>query len=275
MAFSGVAALVSAVGAGTAVTVGMVAVAVAEVGMALTVVGAVTGNEDLMKIGGIMSLAGGVTGFISGAVEGAAGAAAGVGLEGAATDAFTEAGTSLAGDLATPGMNALESTMTPAEMMSGSGGSFGETAAQSLGGSAPTGIVQSAVAPVDVAPAATGVEGGDQFLSTKSPVGASGPADIATPAVADNTAVSTPAGSTASAGGPVQSNTWWDSIKGTWNSMGDKTQAALVKTGTGLLQGAAQGADRKEQNDIARARVNQTSYGSQVPVGIVRKAAAA
>jgi hypothetical protein len=40
----------------------MVLTAVAEVGTALTVVGAVTGNKDMMKVGGVMGLVGGVGG---------------------------------------------------------------------------------------------------------------------------------------------------------------------------------------------------------------------
>jgi len=68
------------------VTVASVAAAVGELGMTLSVVGAVTGSKDLMKVGGYMSLAGGVTSFAAGALSGGSGLAvdaAGEGLGGA------------------------------------------------------------------------------------------------------------------------------------------------------------------------------------------------
>lgn len=62
MAFTSIAALV----AGEAATTTLVLGAVAEVGTAMTVVGAVTGSKDLMKAGAVMGLAGGVGGAIAG-----------------------------------------------------------------------------------------------------------------------------------------------------------------------------------------------------------------
>lgn len=67
------------------VTVASVAAAVGELGMTLSVVGAVTGSKDLMKVGGYMSLAGGVTSLAAGALSGSSGLAmdaAGEGLGG-------------------------------------------------------------------------------------------------------------------------------------------------------------------------------------------------
>ena len=59
---------VSAVVAAVEVTtVATVALAVSEVGMALSVTGMVTGNKDLMKIGGVMGLAGGIAGLANSA----------------------------------------------------------------------------------------------------------------------------------------------------------------------------------------------------------------
>jgi hypothetical protein len=71
MAFTAIVALA----AGAEVTAPLVLAAVAEVGTAMTVVGAVTGSKDLMKVGGIMGLVGGVGGMVAGAAGGAAGAA--------------------------------------------------------------------------------------------------------------------------------------------------------------------------------------------------------
>lgn len=65
MAFATIAAAVTA---NTAITATMIFAAVAEVGTILTVVGAVTGDKDLMKIGGTIGLIGGVGGLASGAM---------------------------------------------------------------------------------------------------------------------------------------------------------------------------------------------------------------
>lgn len=87
MAFTAVGALI----AGEAVTATLVLSAVAEVGMAMTVVGGVVGSKDLMKIGAAMSLVGGVGGMIAGATSGAAGAA-GAAADSAAASGLAEIG---------------------------------------------------------------------------------------------------------------------------------------------------------------------------------------
>lgn len=74
MAFTATAALITG---SQAVSAGLVLAAVAEVGMAVTLVGAVTGNKDMMKVGGIMGIVGGVGGLINSAVQGGSAAAAG------------------------------------------------------------------------------------------------------------------------------------------------------------------------------------------------------
>jgi hypothetical protein len=63
MAFAAVATLFTA----EAVTSAMVLSAMAEVGTVMTVVGAVTGNKDLMKVGGAVGLIGGIGGLVNGA----------------------------------------------------------------------------------------------------------------------------------------------------------------------------------------------------------------
>ena len=64
MAFGAIAAI----SAGTAVTATAVLTTIATVGTALSVVGAVTGNKSLIKIGGAMGLIGGIGGLVAGAV---------------------------------------------------------------------------------------------------------------------------------------------------------------------------------------------------------------
>lgn len=151
MAFTGITALVSAASTGAAVTATMVMAAVAEVGLALTVVGAVTGNEKLTKIGGAMSLIGGVGGMIAGAAGGAAGAAAAeAGLGEAATTAALE--TASAEAAAAYGGTAGAEAAT-AELVSGmeAAASTGADLATTAASSAPQGIVESAIKPIETA----------------------------------------------------------------------------------------------------------------------------
>ncbi len=73
MAFAAIGALIG----GATATTALVLTAVTEIGMAMTVVGAVTGNKSLMKIGGVLGLVGGVGGMMAGAAAGGASTVAG------------------------------------------------------------------------------------------------------------------------------------------------------------------------------------------------------
>lgn len=84
MAFSAVGALVGGAAASTTLVLG----AIAEVGMTMSVVGAVVGDKKLMKIGAVLGVVGGVGGMIARAgtaaassVSAGAEAAAGEGLQ--------------------------------------------------------------------------------------------------------------------------------------------------------------------------------------------------
>ena len=79
MAFTAVIGLASGTMAVAATTVML---AIAEVGMALTIVGAVTGNKEIMKVGGTLGLIGGVGGAVAGAASGVAGEVAAEGAAG-------------------------------------------------------------------------------------------------------------------------------------------------------------------------------------------------
>lgn len=74
----------------------------------MTVVGGVTGNKSLMKIGGVLGLVGGVGGLINSATSGAAASAGGfeAGFEG--TSALTDAAAAGAGDAAGMGASGFE-----------------------------------------------------------------------------------------------------------------------------------------------------------------------
>jgi hypothetical protein len=73
MAFTSIAALAAGAEATTALVLG----AVTEVGMTMTLVGAVTGNKDLLQIGAVMGAVGGIGGAIVGATDAAAATATG------------------------------------------------------------------------------------------------------------------------------------------------------------------------------------------------------
>ena len=98
-----ISAVVSAVAAGSAATVtaGMVLAAVSEVGLAMTVVGAVTGSKKLMKAGQVLGIVGGVGALANSAInamtaeavrEGAASSVVGKAAASAAADSAASAG---------------------------------------------------------------------------------------------------------------------------------------------------------------------------------------
>lgn len=123
MAFTALTGLMAGT---TAVTAVNVLAAVAQVGMALTVVGGVTGSKSLMKVGAALSLVGGVGGMVAGAASGGAAAAAGesaaaglaeVGADAATSAAWSE-GAGLGADTlanvgADQGAGLIGSTMQP------------------------------------------------------------------------------------------------------------------------------------------------------------------
>ena len=89
-------------------------------GLAMTVVGAITGDSDLMKIGGYVGLAGGVTGLATSAISGATSAATTAATEG------VKAGTQAAGQAAT------QATASAASNVANVGSKVAETATQAI-----------------------------------------------------------------------------------------------------------------------------------------------
>lgn len=97
----GVAALgVAATMTGIAGTIATVAAYATIAGAVLTGVGAITGSKDLMKIGAVLAIGGGIAGFAAGAAEGAAVGASSEAADGAGGAALQEGSTpaSLTGD---------------------------------------------------------------------------------------------------------------------------------------------------------------------------------
>lgn len=259
MAFTSISALV----AGAEVTAGLVLGAIAEVGLAMTVVGGVTGNKDLMKIGGAMSLIGGVGGMINGAVNGAAGAAAGgadaatsaawsTGAEGLGQDVLSNVGGAAAdvgtqaisssvpavGDLAT-------SSLAPADMSIAS-----QMTGSQMPAAASEAATSGATAAVDL-PGPAGVE------APTGPAGAQGPS---TPFEMNPTDSRLAAGTQSA---PMSSGSFFDRFSGWANK-----NKALFQGGMQLLGGAMQGANQSamwnEKMALEKQRLQQSSYGSQI-----------
>lgn len=173
MAITGGAAIVGAVAAGS----GYVAVSTVVIaGLALTAVGAITGNKLLSKIGGGLSIGSGVGGLAAGGA-GAAGAAAGatdsttaaIGADSAVTTG-AGAGSQAAGDLADSTLGAT-----------GSGAPMGFGAASGV--DAATGAQVGATGLATATDAATGVA---PVLGTSANTGVS-PVDNALSAAGNNT----------------------------------------------------------------------------------------
>lgn len=178
MAFTSIAALA----AGTAeVTAALVLSAVAEVGLAMTVVGAVTGEKSLMKIGGTLSLIGGVGGMVAGAMGSSAGAAAG-GLSGSelVTQAAGDTAFGVAGDAAaSAGAGALEAGLAPSIFEQAASSGMSDAAAGALAGPQTSAVTQSAIQGTALEPAVA--MPGEQFASKVQPL-ATDVADVAAPA---------------------------------------------------------------------------------------------
>lgn len=151
MAITGAAAI-AGIAAGTVGAVSTTTIMVA--GLALTAVGYITNSSLLKKIGGGLSLGGGVSGAAAGAA-GAAGAgadaagaadAAQSGMDAASVADSAGAGSQAAGDVAASAT--ASATSTPADLISGYGGtadaaSSGADAASAAGSVAPGAAVDS------------------------------------------------------------------------------------------------------------------------------------
>lgn len=249
MAFTAVAAVVGA----ETVTATMLLAAVAEVGAAMTLVGAITGSKDLMKLGGTLGLVGGVGGMISSAASGAT-SLTGDALTGALSDASGEA--IAAADSFGPVAGNVDSV---ADLM-GSGTTEGivqsaqNAAMPDLSASMPQQQMPVNQPPQPTPTAQTQAPGLDN--SGAPPV--TGPQTPGVKQVADvsNPFTSAPANKVAS-----------DSFFSKISNFAEKNKT-LFNSGLQLVGGAFKGmqdasiADRRA--DLEQQRINQTSYGSAV-----------
>jgi hypothetical protein len=285
-----VTAIVVAVEAvGTSAFIGAALTAVAETGMALSVVGAVTGNKNLMKIGGEMGLVGGLGSLAAGAFSAAGGAAAegvgeavgnaGASFSDAAFDATGAAGTAaggVAGSEAAAATNAL--------------GGLGD-----MGGDAMSTTGSSMSQPLTIDPGAAGAEPwnasddlsnagmSDTVNGQNGTYDASGkfiPDQNTGAAQTDTGSVGAPNGVQAPSGANAPSSPGMsavDSIKQSlgdmWGKMSPQAQSELMKAALAVPGGIQNQKNRAAELALQQQKVNQTSYGSQVPsFGIINSA---
>jgi hypothetical protein len=268
MAFTAVAALVG----GAEVTATLVLAAAAEVGTAMTVIGAVTGSKDLMKIGGTIALVGGVGGLINGAMTaGAAGAAEGA--AGAAVDPAAYAGASA--DASAANYVSAADAMSDAATAGASNGIIGsEVAAPMAADTATTALQAPAQELAQAAPStqAAGAPGAPTTAADTITQGApnvSGPAGAQAPNTPYDISLdpnSTPTDLRLNAGtqaAPMSSSSYWSNI-GNWINNNKTLFSSGLQLAGGALSGMNQRGMWDEKMQLERDRLAQTSHGSEI-----------
>ena len=227
MAFTAIAALVAA----PAITVTMVLGAMAEVGAVMSIVGAVTGNKDLVKIGGAIGLVGGVGGLITGAASAAsAGVAGNLAQEGFRASEI--AAQNAAGSVAS---NAAVAAASPEVM-----GSAGVTSAPATPGVSGVADVGLSPPPNTPAPLPTDVAG---------PAAVAGPGDVGAqyatkPAIPTN--------------GSAKGNSFFS---GVFDYIKDPANKEIINTGVKVVGGALEGMQKADEFDrVQGLRENEFAY---------------
>jgi hypothetical protein len=260
--------------------VGMITAGMMVAGAAMTAIGTLTGNKNLTKWGGIVSLAGGVGNILSGAASSTA-SAVGEASTGA-TDAASNASSGLSGSSTTGATGGAESALTGTEAVTPVVGGeqaaavAGEAATPALAGegqgliagqmTTPAGAAELATPAVDTtitgaAEAAAPVQGADA-------VAAANPTPVNAPTRAEELL----------AGYTERTPTALESLQnmGSKAAQFAKGNKELVQAGAGLVQGAMQ---QKAQGDMLdermrleeeavarqRARLNASVMGLRMP----------
>lgn len=270
MAFTAVVALASA----ETVTAVMVFAAIAEVGIAMTVVGAVTGDKNLTKTGAMVSMVGGVGGMAAGSLTSGAATAGGEAVAGEAVTAGAgEAAASTAAEEASKAAIADTATDSAGNIFAGAPT---DAAAASLPGSAPVGGLEAAAgqaAPAGTMPVGTAPE--------TMPVGAS---ETATSGVSAPTGVMDvgagfdPLAEAAGTVGKTDSNSFFSGVGNVWEKLGPQGKAAAVQMVGGAFSGAAETERHNDMMDYRNRELALRSHGSAVArynkVGIINSAKA-
>jgi hypothetical protein len=289
MAFSSIAALAAGAEATTALVLG----AVTEVGVTMTVVGAVTGSKDLMQIGAVMGAVGGIGGAIAGGATAAAGADAVNSFDSGAMQGLVN-GASDAADTASSigATNALSDANYSGADLSRFGGDTTSPVATSTvqaqplapasTTAAPTttatqAVDQTAVQPITPPPGATvnDVTGAQAPNGVTEPVGAQGPADVSTP-YSNPTDMRLANGTQQPPGGPDLTS---DSLFSKFSDWATKNKT-LFNAGVQVIGGGLSGMNQRDIADQKMAlqrdmwnRANSVGTFSPTATGIVGRAA--
>jgi len=229
MAFTAVTALIG----GEAVTGALVLGAMAEVGTVMTIVGGVTGNKDLMKLGGVIGLVGGIGGAINGAVNAAATATA-------ANDAVANAGAWQTADIASQATDVVSSPVTQSAIEGTQLGAAEAPALSGLDQTATQGIpgVKGFQQPANGVASEAAVTMPE--ANTIGPAAPTNVADAVDRKIAQSQTVATPSG-------PSEKGTSF--FKDTWGYIKDPANKELVNSGVKLLGGMLQGANESDMFD--------------------------
>lgn len=249
--------------ASSAVTASSVLSAVSQAGTLMAVVGAVTGNRDLLKIGGTMGVIGGIGGYAVDTYNGSQATDAKSSTAWSGDTAEDAKPTSLPNVSTDQASNAAQGTMDTSSASTTPGlniqpmnnpSAFSAMDNQSTTGSPSTLTATGTMAPVldqGTTPAATGV----QDVSAPSTVGVNTPAGVAG-------TVNNPSawnGDTSQRvandylGQPkTDSTTWWNSIT---NVLKTSKPDTLLTLGGQILNGAAQGYTASQANQLNKDRL--------------------
>ena len=263
MAFTAVTALVAA----ETVTATMVLAAAAQIGTAMTIVGAVTGSKDLMKLGGTMALVGGIGGMAAGAMSGAA-------ADAAATTVLDEAASQAGADALSASLDQGANAMATGVTDSATAQVGSDALAQQLDQQAMGQVGSTATAAGN-----TGIPTGGQMAMDNSAVATAADAGVATPMGVD---VSTPY-STSGANNPsawngdatqrvandylgnqkVNSDNWFASM------FKNAKPDTLLNLGGNVLGGVAKGYEADRNYQLGKDRVGliqqQMNWGNSTP----------
>lgn len=266
MAFAAVAALFEA---GAAVSAATAFAAVGTIGATLSVVGMVTGSKDLMKLGGVLGLVGGVGSIATSLTSSAA-----TGLAETAVDATGGLETAVGGSV--PGQIASDAATQAGMAGAESSWNFnvGETASvlpadslpvNSLGMDAvPAATGDATVFPPDmttpqVNTAGTPVNGAQSVTSPSGPLGAQTPGAVNSPA---DTSLSVQGNSTnaldrmtnVSYGSqPIDTTSYFDKIT-KWVKENEKFANNIMQVGSSMMGGIAKQSMWDQQMELMKQR---------------------
>lgn len=252
----------AAVGAAAMATVSAIAAVATVAGVAMTVVGAITGDKDLMKIGAMVGIAGGVTGLATGAFGAGTAAASEAATAGdVAASSTVPLGTTTAhGGLLGGGTTAMSNAITPAfssvstQAMSATPAltaTAGESALSTLGTVGQVGSLGSAAYKA-VAPSSSGTSA--SAPSTYIPPDSLANAGANAPSMPVTIGASAPDAPNIG-GNEKTEGSYFDELMSPKN-MASLTGPALVGIGTGVIQGMGKDTQADYQNKLVN--INQS-----------------